>query len=154
MSLGASPGRFRHQNFDVLSLLPEHRMCPAGCHANDQTAASCPPRISAQGPVDSVCCCRDVVFVLLTSSPSFSSSSHPRPAIQYIIVPSNPPLVNNVSCLGCHERLVISFWCPRKLSNSFNVRMSNTFSCCPRHPLASQLPFWFHFKQPTWFLCA
>ena len=40
VSLGTSPGRLRHQNFEVLSLLPEQRMCPAGCQARDQIAAS------------------------------------------------------------------------------------------------------------------
>ena len=97
----------------------------------------------------SLCAC---LFELFPSS--FSSSSAPRPTIQYKIVPSNPPEVSKVSWCGCHVTDVISFWCPRNVSTSRSVRMSKTFSCCPLHPLASQLPFAFHFKHPTWFLCA
>ena len=50
VSLGTSPGLFLHQNL-VLSLDPEHRMWPAGCHVIDQIAASCPPLTSPRTPL-------------------------------------------------------------------------------------------------------
>mmetsp|Transcript_4471 Transcript_4471/g.18348 ORF Transcript_4471/g.18348 Transcript_4471/m.18348 type:complete len:257 (-) Transcript_4471:226-996(-) len=71
-----------------------------------------------------------------------------------MIVPSYPPDVNSVSCCGCHTTAVTSLVCPRKFSNSFMVRMSNTLIVWSLHPVASQLPLAFHLRHVTWFLCA